>query len=80
VYSPDRLLYPQLRVGRHGEGRFARVSWDDAYTFLVERLQAIAAKNGPEALAVYTGRGNLEFRLNETFAPAESSANGCCSL
>jgi len=78
VYSPDRLLYPQLRVGERGEGRFERVSWDDAYGFLVERLQAIAAEHGPEALAVYTGRGNFELGLNETFAPAgpaESSAN-----
>jgi anaerobic selenocysteine-containing dehydrogenase len=78
VYSPDRLLYPRLRVGGRGEGRFERVSWDDAYAFLVERLQAIAAVHGPEALAVYTGRGNFEFGLNEMFAPdgpAESSAN-----
>jgi len=78
VYSPDRLLYPQLRVGERGKGRFERVSWDDAYTFLVERLQAIAAEHGPEALAVYTGRGNFELGLNDTFAPAgpaESSAN-----
>jgi len=78
VYSPDRLLYPQLRVGERGEGRFERVSWDDAYAFLVERLQGIAAEHGPEALAVYTGRGNFELGLNETFAPAgpaESSAN-----
>ena len=77
VYSPDRLLYPQLRVGERGHGRFERVSWDDAFGFLVERLQAIAAEYGPEALAVYTGRGNFELGLNETFAPAgpaESSA------
>ena len=26
-YSPDRLLYPQKRVGPKGEGRFARISW-----------------------------------------------------
>ena len=54
------------------------MSWDDAYAFLVERLQGIAAEHGPEALAVYTGRGNFELGLNETFAPAgpaESSAN-----
>ena len=78
VYSPDRLLYPQLRVGERGEGRFERVSWDDAYGFLVGRLQAIAAEHGPEALAVYTGRGNFELGLDEAFAPAgpaESSAN-----
>ena len=78
VHAPDRLLYPQRRVGARGEGRFERISWDQAYDHIVERLRAIAAAHGPEALAVYTGRGNFEFGLNETFAPegpAESSAN-----
>lgn len=78
VYSPDRLLYPQRRVGARGEGRFVRISWDEAYAFIVDKLQAIAATHGPEALATYTGRGNFEFGLNEMFAPAgpaESSAN-----
>src|SRR5262245_7883477 len=30
VYGPDRLLYPGVRKGRKGEGRFKRVSWDEA--------------------------------------------------
>src|SRR6516162_6259784 len=30
VYGPDRLLYPGIRKGRKGEGRFERVSWDEA--------------------------------------------------
>src|SRR6202040_2297621 len=28
-YSPERLLYPQRRIGAKGEGRFARVSWEE---------------------------------------------------
>jgi anaerobic selenocysteine-containing dehydrogenase len=78
VYSPDRILYPQRRIGPRGEGRFERISWDEAYDLIVERFHEILRRDGPEALAIYTGRGNFEFGLNETFAPSgtvESSAN-----
>lgn len=78
VYSKDRLLYPQWRVGARGQGRFERITWDRAYESLVENLQRIARQVGPEAVCIYTGRGNFEFGLNELFAPAEtveSSAN-----
>ncbi|MCP4360047.1 MAG: molybdopterin-dependent oxidoreductase [Chloroflexi bacterium] len=78
VYSPDRLLYPQRRVGKPGSGKFERITWDNAYDIIVENLQRVAEKYGPEAIAIYTGRGNFEYGLNEAFAPggtAESSAN-----
>jgi anaerobic selenocysteine-containing dehydrogenase len=78
VYSPDRLLYPQRRVGARGQGKFERISWEEAYQIWVAGLQRIAQEYGPEAVAIYTGRGNFEFGLNELFAPSgtvESSAN-----
>ncbi len=78
VYSEDRLLYPQRRVGARGNGRFERITWDEAYTYWVEKLHEIKGKFGPEALCIYTGRGNFEFGVQETFPPAntsESSAN-----
>ncbi len=78
VYSPDRLLYPQRRVGERGKGRFERITWDEAYAMIVENLRRIAGEYGPEAVGIYTGRGNFEYGLNEMFAPAgtaESSAN-----
>lgn len=78
VYSPDRILYPQRRVGARGAREFQRVSWDDAYELIVAELRRIAAEFGPEAVCIYTGRGNFEFGLNEAFAPhgpPESSAN-----
>jgi anaerobic selenocysteine-containing dehydrogenase len=78
VYSPDRLLYPQKRVGKRGEGKFERISWEQAYDFVAQALQVIAREYGPEAASIYTGRGNFEYGLNEAFAPSgttESSAN-----
>lgn len=31
VYDPDRLKYPMVRIGEKGEGKFKRVTWDEAY-------------------------------------------------
>ena len=31
LYDPDRLKYPMIRVGKRGDGKFKRVTWDEAY-------------------------------------------------
>jgi len=41
TYAPDRLLYPQKRVGRKGEGRFKRISWDEALDEIAARLKVL---------------------------------------
>ena len=56
--SPDRLLYPMRRVGPKGEGRFARISWDEALDEIAERFRAIIEEFGPEALWPYVGSGS----------------------
>ena len=38
-YSPERLLYPMKRVGKRGEGKFERISWDEALDILTEKLR-----------------------------------------
>jgi anaerobic selenocysteine-containing dehydrogenase len=58
-YSPDRLLYPQKRVGAKGEGRFERISWDEALDAIAKRLGAIAHEYGPEAILPYSYGGTL---------------------
>ena len=50
LYSAERLLYPMLRVGERGEGKFKRVSWDEALSFTANKMQEIKAKYGPTAL------------------------------
>jgi anaerobic selenocysteine-containing dehydrogenase len=58
-YHPDRLLYPQKRVGAKGEGRFERISWDDAIGEVASRLSAIAARHGSESILPYSYGGSL---------------------
>jgi len=50
LYSPERLLYPMVRVGKRGEGKFKRVSWDEALTQIAERMVYLKQKYGPTAL------------------------------
>ncbi len=57
VYHPDRLLHPLKRVGPKGEGRFVRVSWDDALADIASRWRAIVAESGAEAILPYSSAG-----------------------
>lgn len=36
LYDPDRLKYPMIRIGKKGEGKFKRVTWDEAYTAILK--------------------------------------------
>ena len=59
LYSPLRVLYPARRVGVKGEGRFARISWDEALDEIASRFQDIAAEYGGEAILPYSYGGSL---------------------
>ena len=45
TYSADRLKYPMKRVGKKGEGKFERISWDAALDEIAARLKVLAAEN-----------------------------------
>ena len=57
VYHPDRVLHPLKRAGAKGEGRFARVSWDEALADIASRWQAIIGEHGAEAILPYSSAG-----------------------
>jgi anaerobic selenocysteine-containing dehydrogenase len=59
--APDRLLYPLRRAGAKGEGRFERVSWDDALDEIAERLRAVIDRHGGEAIWPFQGTGTLGY-------------------
>ena len=55
-YHPERLLYPLKRVGERGEGRWKRISWDEALNEIAEKLGAIRDSGHPEDFAFHQGR------------------------
>ncbi len=55
TYHPDRLKYPMKRIGERGEGKFERISWDDALDYIADKLKKIAAKHGWPAIAWVLG-------------------------
>lgn len=80
IYSQDRLLYPQRRIGLRGESKFERITWDQAYELWVEGLEKVKKQYGPEGICMYTGRGNFEFGLAESFPPAGTSESSASSI
>ncbi len=78
THSEHRLKYPMKRTGPKGTYKFERISWDEAYTTIVKNLTKIKGESGPEAVAIYTGRGAFELSLCDIFQPkgvAVSSAS-----
>lgn len=59
VYSPDRVLYPQRRVGPKGAGTFERITWDEAIKSVAGRLQRVVDEHGPEAILPYSFAGTM---------------------
>ena len=51
VDHPERLTFPQIRVGPKGAGQFQRATWDEALDMIATRFRAIAASpDGPQAI------------------------------
>ncbi len=78
IYSKHRLKYPLKRVGARGSPEFERITWDEAYDTIVENLNKIKQTSGPEAVAIYTGRGAFDSSLCDMYQPkgvAVSSAS-----
>ncbi|MCL4853706.1 MAG: molybdopterin-dependent oxidoreductase, partial [Bryobacteraceae bacterium] len=60
-YSPERLLYPLRRTGAKGEGRFERISWDEALASIAGELCSISERFGPEAILPYSYAGTMGY-------------------
>jgi anaerobic selenocysteine-containing dehydrogenase len=59
IHHPDRLTYPQFRVGPKGSGKFARISWDDALDEVAERFDRAEREFGSESVWPYYYAGTM---------------------
>ncbi|MFO1310893.1 MAG: molybdopterin oxidoreductase family protein [Burkholderiales bacterium] len=60
TYSDQRVLHPMRRIGRKGEGRFARIPWDEALDEIAARFKGIAdGPDGPQAIVPYSYAGTM---------------------
>jgi anaerobic dimethyl sulfoxide reductase subunit A len=57
VYNPTRLKYPMKRVGERGEGKFERITWEEAVDTYASKIREIESKYGRETILWYPGRG-----------------------
>ncbi len=69
VNHPDRLYYPMKRTGARGEGKFERISWDEAIDTIVDKLRYTIETYGNDAIYInygtgmYSSTGNVTARL-----------------
>ncbi|HLA28216.1 MAG TPA: molybdopterin-dependent oxidoreductase [Syntrophales bacterium] len=81
LYHPERLKYPMKRVGARGEGKWQRISWDEAYATIAAKLNEIKDKYGPEYVVSGRGTGRGEecgysFRIFDEFGSPNRTSPG----
>lgn len=57
-YNPERLKYPLRRTGKRGEGKFERISWDEANELMFNQISRIKEKYGNSAIYIPYGTGS----------------------
>jgi anaerobic selenocysteine-containing dehydrogenase len=67
TYHAERLLHPMRRVGRKGEGKFERISWDEALGEIAARLGDVAARD-PQAILPYSYCGTMGLVQGESMS------------
>ncbi len=75
LYHPDRLKFPLRRVGRRGENRWERITWDAAIGGMVDQFDRIRKESGSEYLAIAQGTGRPYTEFTIRFANAFGTPN-----
>jgi anaerobic selenocysteine-containing dehydrogenase len=72
IYSESRIKQPLKRKGPKGKLDFEPISWDEAFTIIVEKMEALKEAYGPQSLGFYAGTGTYERAFKDAFQLAGS--------
>lgn len=73
MYAPERLKYPMRRVGKRGEGKFERISWEEAFKGIAGRLRETIDTHGNESVYLNYGTGTTRACLSDSYPPKATS-------
>ena len=84
LYHPDRLLYPMKRIGKRGEGKFERISWEEALKIIAQKLKETKEQYGAKQTLFYAGhpkwfRPQLTELANEYGTPNVGTESSTCA-
>ena len=72
VYAKERIPYPLKRIGKRGEGKFERISWEEAYSQIAARLDKTIKQHTNEAVYLNYGTGALGSCMGKSWPPAST--------
>ena len=75
VDNPFRLKYPMIRVGERGEGKWKRISWDEALDTIAQKMKESIEQYGPSSIAISQGTGRGYNRYTHRLARSIGTAN-----
>jgi len=75
VYDPDRILYPMKRVGPRGEGKWQRITWEEAYHEVADRMKPVMASGHQEEFVFQSDRDITTQDFTRRFVHAFGSPN-----
>ena len=76
IEDDERPQHPLIRDGARGEGKWKKVSWDEALDYTAKRLQEVMAKYGPRTV-LFSDRGGPFRDLHQAFMRGLGSPNYC---
>ncbi|WP_080845864.1 molybdopterin oxidoreductase family protein [Cytobacillus gottheilii] len=65
LYDENRLQYPLKRIGDKGEGKFVRISWEEAIAEITSRWKKLIQEHGTESILPYSFYGNMGLITSE---------------